>query len=46
VQTEAATGSLKRQCISDSSNSEDGTKPAGGDDKGDGKELTEVNLRW
>jgi len=46
VQTEAAAGSLKkRPRISDSSDGEDGTKPAGGDDEGDGKELTEADLR-
>ena len=46
VQTEAGTGSLKkRPRISDSSDSEDGIKPSGGDEEGDGKELTEADLR-
>ena len=40
----AAGSSKKRLRISDS-DGEDDVKPAGGDDEGDGKELTEADLR-
>ena len=40
-----ATGSLKKRLRISDSDGENDVKPAGGNDEGDGKELTEADLR-